>query len=90
MRIVMSSKTLVNSCISMKIPKSTHLVPVVRKGSQASFKGMHCTTVTTLMAMHQTKHNINTMSFARLLFRVVKIDAYQVSMETLASVMPHM
>ena len=87
---IIFNTTLVSSSNSVKRPKSTHLLWVRRKGFQASLKGTHCTALTAVIAMHQIRQHINTMWFASLNLRVVKTDAYKASMETLASVIPHM
>lgn len=84
--MIMSS---MSSSISTKISKSIHLFSVVRKGFQASFRGTHCTTKTVVVAIHQIRQIVKTMSFARLIFLVVKIDAYKASIEAFASVMHH-
>lgn len=89
-RMMMSRMTLVSSSKRVKRPKSIHLPSVRRNGFQASRIGRHCTTLTAVIAMHQIRQDINTISFASRNFRVVKMDAYKASIETLASVMPHM
>ena len=83
----MSSKKLVSSSISMKIPRSVHLSSVTRNGFQASLKGRHCNTVPAVIVIHQARQSIRTTSLARLSFCVGKIDAYKASIEALASVM---
>ena len=85
----MSSRVLMISSSKMQIPIRIHSVLVLRNGSQASLRGIHCKTTTTVIVIHQSKQNINKISFTRLIFPVVKIDAYQVSIETLTSVKPH-
>ncbi len=86
----MFSTTLVSSSNRVKRPKSIHLPSVGCRGFQASSSGTHCTTLTAVIAMHQIRLIINTIFCAILNFRVVNTDAYKVSIETLASVVPHM
>ena len=67
--------TLVSSSKRVKRPKRMHLPSVRRKGFQASAKGTHWTMLTALVAIHQTRQKIKTMSFASRNLRVVKTDA---------------
>ena len=85
--MVISSMTLVSSSINTKIPRSTHLFSVRRKGFQASLKGVHCAMNPAVIVIHQARQSIKTMSLARLNLLVVKIDAYKASIETFANVM---